>query len=176
VETAVEMMGEGGDTTNGEKTKSLPPWLSKVPVPYGTALDSSRAGQITGVGDPDSDLGSDPHHFAGFVSRSGSASSKGCQSGSVSIPSTCIFLFFSEKFQYAVKNTVLKIVTHLPLIRKEKHCEIGIALNKKKFALLSKMCKTLGRIHMRISIGFMPIRIRIWIWIGIITLLKVRSG
>jgi hypothetical protein len=45
VEAAVDMMGEGGDTANGEKTKSLPPWLSKVPyytVPLSVQVELAK--------------------------------------------------------------------------------------------------------------------------------------
>ncbi len=53
-------------------------------------------------------IGPDPNHFV----------------GSGSVPSTCVFYFFREDFTLLPK--ILKILTHLPLITKEKHCKLTL--------------------------------------------------
>ncbi len=91
-------------------------------------------------------IGSDPHHLAG--------------SGLVSIPSICIFYFFHEYFNMWSK--ILKFMTHLPLMSKEKLCKLAFLWIKvKKCCLFSNMCET--GVGMWIGIVLMPIRIQIWI-------------
>ncbi len=90
-------------------------------------------------------IGSDPHHFA--ESGSGSAS-RICQtgsgrSGSVSVPSTYVYYFFHENFN--MLSEILKIITHLQLMRKEKNCKLALLWIKvKKLPLCFPTCVTYG--------------------------------
>jgi hypothetical protein len=86
-------------------------------------------------------VGSDPHNFA----------------GSVSIPSTYIVYFLHDIVN--ILSNIHKTMTHLPLMRKEKHSKLALLRIKVKF---SNMCKTLGKIPRWIGIVLMPIRIRIY--------------
>ncbi len=115
-------------------------------------------------------IGSDPHHFSG--SGSGSAS-RACRSGSGLVPRTCMFDFLPENFNMLSK--ILNNMTPLPLLRKEKHCELALLwTNVIFFAYLCtcNKCKTWGRIR----IILMPIRIRIWIGIKIEIRIRIRIG
>jgi hypothetical protein len=63
-----------------------------------------------------------------------------------------MFLIFPENFNMLLE--ILKIMTPLQFMRKEKYCELALLLLKGFFPLL-------------FIIVLIPIRIQIWIWIGI---------
>ncbi len=84
-------------------------------------------------------IGSDPHHFAG--------------SGSVSIPKKMkklIGILFPENITMMFK--IVKIMTYFTLLIKKKHCQLTMLLLKGKKSMISNMCKTWGRIRIRIGI------------------------
>jgi hypothetical protein len=77
--------------------------------------------------------GPDPHHLAGSgririilpdpdSDRRRHLGHADPVRGSVSIPNTCIFYFFHENFNMLSK--IIKIMTHLPLMRKEKYYKL----------------------------------------------------
>ncbi len=70
------------------------------------------------------------------------------------IPSTCIFGVFRENL-----SKLLKIITHLPLMR--KHWVQKLWINLKEIPNFPTCVKTGGRIRMWIDIVLMPIRMRI---------------
>jgi len=73
-------------------------------------------------------IGSDPHYF--FRIRTGI--------NSKTIPNTYIFYFFTEHFSMLSK--ILKIMTSLPLMRKEKHCKLALLWMKVKFFRYFQTC------------------------------------
>ncbi len=118
-------------------------------------------------------IGSVPQNFAGScqglasrVCRFGSG-----RSGLVAIPSTCIFRFFFLHKNLSKNSSKVKIMTHLPLRRKEN--VVNWHSCQSKFCPpIFFVCKIWGRIRMWIGIVLMPIRIRIWI--GILMEIRIR--
>ncbi len=88
---------------------------------------------------------SDPHHFAGSGSESASRAlrSGSGRLGSVSTLNTCIFYFFHENFK--ILSKIHKIMTQLPLMGKEKHCQLALLWIKVKKLLANfQTCVKLG--------------------------------
>jgi hypothetical protein len=123
-------------------------------------------------------IGSDLHHFDG----SGSDRHPGHADPDPADPDRYQFQayekvdkgnFFPQNFNIPVlSKKILKIMTHLTLMRKIKQCK-AVTKKNKKF-LFFNMCKTWGRIRTRIGIVLMPIRIRIGINMAI--WIRIRIG
>jgi hypothetical protein len=78
---------------------------------------------------------------------------------------------FHENFNRLSK--ILKIMTPLPLMEKEKHCKLAF-LRINFLSLFSNMCKSWHRIRILIGTVLISIRFRIQIWIGTTMEIRIR--
>ncbi len=121
--------------------------------------------------------GSDPHNFAGSCGIQGIRIRPiGIGFNSKQMKKLRKYNIFLENINMLCK--ILKIKTHLALMRKVKHCELAVVWQKlKKSSDFTKCVKLgVGRIRMRIGIVLMLFRIRILIWIGINMKIWFRIG